>query len=60
MQNFKLDRTFVKKSTLQSESTNDWQGKSFAEKIAAIEFLRQQHHGSSPRLQRVYRIIKRS
>lgn len=39
-----------------------WKGKSYNERLEALEFLRQQyieHHNVQPRLQRVCRIVKR-
>lgn len=37
-----------------------WLSRSPEERLAAVEFLRQQYAGSEPRLQRVYRITQRS
>lgn len=37
-----------------------WLSKSPQERIAAVEYLRRQFHGSSARLQRVARVIQRS
>jgi len=37
-----------------------WSNKSFKERIAAVEYLRRQFHGSSARLQRVARIVQRT
>ncbi len=36
-----------------------WLSKSSKERIAAVEYLRRQLHGSSARLQRVARVIQR-
>ena len=37
-----------------------WRSKTPRERIAAIEFLRGQHHGSSARLQRSARVIQQA
>ena len=37
-----------------------WLGKPPEERIAAIEFLRRQHHGSSERLQRSARVVQQT
>ena len=37
-----------------------WLSKTAEERVAAVERLRRQHHGSSARLQRTARIVKRS
>jgi hypothetical protein len=55
----------VKKLDLKTEiSKKDdlayWLGKTPQERIAAIEFLRRQHHGSSARLQRTARVIQQT
>jgi hypothetical protein len=49
-----------------SEQGNDyqyWQSRSYQERLAALEELRQEYYGqadgSQPRLQRVYTVIKR-
>ncbi len=54
----------VKISNLNDENliSNDlkyWLSKSSEERVAAVEFLRRQYHGSTERLQRVARIIQR-
>jgi hypothetical protein len=36
-----------------------WLSRSLEERIAAVEFLRRQHHGDLPRLPRVARVIQR-
>jgi len=59
MQFSRIDKSAVRISSIKEEDKTDWKDKSYTERIAAIEFLRFQHHGSSPRLQRVYRITKR-
>ena len=37
-----------------------WLSKSSKERIAAVEYLRRQFHGSSARLQRVARVVQRT
>ena len=37
-----------------------WLSKSPEERIAAVEYLRRQFHGSSARLQRVARVVQRT
>jgi hypothetical protein len=37
-----------------------WLNKSHEERVAAVDYLRRQFHGSTERLQRVARIIQRS
>ena len=37
-----------------------WLSRTPEERIAAVEFLRRQHHGSSARLQRSARVVQRS
>lgn len=36
-----------------------WRGKTPAERVAAVEFLRRQYYGSATRLQRTVNIIQR-
>ena len=36
-----------------------WRGKTPAERVAAVEFLRRQYYGNTARLQRVVNIIQR-
>ena len=60
----KMIRKIVKKCRLsEPDSGKDdlryWLGKSVEERISAVEILRRQQYGSSKRLQRVVRIIKR-
>ena len=70
----RLDKTVTRKTTLHADQDVDdvlfWLTKTPDERMAAIEFIRQQtfafnsptiNEGQSaqPRLQRVYRIIKR-
>jgi len=37
-----------------------WLRKTPEERVAAVDYLRKQHHGSTERLQRSVRIVKRS
>jgi hypothetical protein len=37
-----------------------WMGKSPVERVAAVDYLRKQYHGSAERLQRSARVIQRS
>ena len=54
----------VTKRKLQDSSVKAdlayWMSKTPEERIAAVEFLRRQYYGSSARLQRVARVVKRS
>ena len=55
----------VKKGRLQdfSDAGHDlayWLSKSPEERVAAVDYLRKQRHGSGAGLQRVARVIKRS
>jgi hypothetical protein len=55
----------VKKLDLKRDSTIKedlayWLSKTPQERVAAIEFLRRQHHGSSARLQRSARVIQQT
>ena len=56
---FKLDRSAFKiiKKGEEPKSSEYWLTQSVEKRISAIEFLRQQYHGTQSRLQRVYRII---
>jgi hypothetical protein len=42
------------------DDLNYWLNKSHEERVAAVDYLRRQFHGSSERLQRVARVIQRS
>lgn len=44
---------------LISDDLKYWLSKPPEERVAAVEFLRRQYHGSTERLQRVARIIQR-
>ncbi|MFP4172013.1 MAG: hypothetical protein ACLFV4_03785 [Candidatus Hydrogenedentota bacterium] len=53
----------VKKRQLNSDTTIQddlayWLAKTPEERIAAVEFLRRQHHGSTARIQRVARVVR--
>ena len=41
------------------EDLRYWRGKTPAERVAAVEFLRRQYYGSATRLQRIVNIIQR-
>lgn len=43
-----------------STDLNYWLSKSPEERVAAVDYLRRQFHGSTERLQRVARVIKRA
>jgi hypothetical protein len=60
--NFRLDRKAVKIIKLGEEEPSCvyWPTRPETERISAIEFLRKVDPGTKLRLQRVYRIIKRS
>jgi hypothetical protein len=57
---FKLDRKAFKiiKKGEEPKSSEYWLQQPAQNRISAIEFLRQQYHGTQSRLQRVYRITK--
>ncbi len=59
---FSFDKTQIKIFKLGKEPKPKeyWLTQSPEKRIAAIEFLRQQHAPAQQRLQRVYRIIKRT
>ena len=42
------------------EDLSYWLTKTPEERVAAVDYLRKQHHGSTERLQRFARVIKRS
>ena len=50
----------VKKYTLGTEPSDlkYWLSRSPEERVAAVEYLREQFHGNIPRLQRTVRIIQ--
>jgi hypothetical protein len=52
----------VKKLNLRNDSIREdlayWLNKTPRERVAAIEFLREQYHGSSARLQRSARVLQ--
>jgi hypothetical protein len=45
---------------LISDDLKYWLSKPPEERVAAVDFLRRQYHGSSERLQRVVRVVQRS
>jgi len=45
---------------LISDDLKYWLTKSPEERVAAVDYLRRQYHGSSERLQRVIRVVQRS
>ena len=50
----------LRDSNLHLEDLAYWLKRSAEERLAAVEFLRRQQHGSSARLQRVARVIQQS
>lgn len=55
----------VRKSNLQDlsevkENLSYWMSKTPEERVAAVEYLRRQRHGSTERLQRSARVVQRS
>lgn len=55
----------VRKSNLHNpqsvkEDLAYWLGRPAAESVAAVDYLRKQHYGSTERLQRVDRVIQRA
>ena len=55
-----MQKKNFKKFSEVKENLAYWLSKTPEERVAAVEHLRRQHHGSSARLQRTVRIIKRS
>jgi hypothetical protein len=60
-----MNKNTVRKGRIQDidsakEDLHFWLSRPPEERIAAVEFLRRQWHGSTERLQRVVRIIKRA
>ena len=59
-----IQKTFKIKEMKHYNSIADdldyWLSKSPEERVAAVDFLREQYHGSSGRLQKVARVIQRS
>jgi hypothetical protein len=58
-------RKFVNKRDLRNfssikEDPSYWLSKTPEERVAAVDYLRKQYHGSTERLQRSARVIKRS
>ncbi len=50
----------INDKSLSSDDLKYWLSKSHEERVAAVDYLRKQFHGSSARLQRVVRVIQRS
>ncbi len=59
---FRLNKKAVKIVKMGEEESSHlyWLTRPETERISAIEFLRKQYNGTESRLQRVYRITKRS
>ena len=60
---FAMIKKIIKKRQLTCNSDylddlNYWRNRSPEERVAAVDFLRKQHHGYSERLQRSVRIIQ--
>lgn len=57
---FKMDKSSAKvfKMGEEPKTKEYWMTQSPQRRLEAIEFLRQQYHGTQSRLQRVYRITK--
>ena len=59
-----IQKTFKIKEMKKHNSIADdlayWLSKSPEERVAAVDFLREQYHGSTGRLQKVARVIQRS
>ncbi len=54
-----LTKHTLKETSLKNHDLAYWLSKTPEERIAAVEYLRRQLHGSSTRLQRSARIIQR-
>jgi hypothetical protein len=55
-----VKRLDLKKDSSIKEDLAYWRSKTPRERIAAVEFLRGQYHGSSARLQRCARVIQQA
>ena len=59
-----MQRVVKKRPLTRSDSIKDdlefWLRKMPEERIAAVELLRKQHHGSTARLQRVARVVQQA
>ncbi len=58
-----IQKVITKRKINESSSSEDleyWLSRTVEERISTVEILRQQHYGSSERLQRVSRIIERT
>lgn len=47
-------------AALRNDDLTFWLGKSPEERVAAIDYLRRQYHGTTKRLQRSARVIERT
>ncbi len=60
---FKLDRTAFAVTTLQGQNADAlpyWLSRPIEERLAAVEYLRRQQHGTGAKLQRVMVVIERA
>jgi len=58
-----IQRVMAKRDLTESSVRDDvayWRSRPAPERIAAVETLRRQHHGSTARLQRSARVIERA
>lgn len=56
-------KKIIAKHPLRASGKDDlkyWLSRPHEERVAAVDFLRKQHYGSSARLQRTARVIQRS
>jgi len=56
-------KKIITKHPLRASGKDDlqyWLGRPPAERVAAVDYLRKQHYGSSTRLQRTARVIQRA
>lgn len=55
-----ITRRNLKDSSLNKADLTYWLKKTSKERVAAVDYLRRQYHGSSTRLQRSARVIQRT
>jgi hypothetical protein len=58
-----IQKVITKRKTVDSSVLKDlayWMNRSPEERVSAVEMLRRQYYGSSERLQRISRIVKRA
>jgi hypothetical protein len=55
----KVRKKKLEDATDNSDLLDFWLSKSPQERVAAVDYLRRQHNGSSARLQRIARVFKR-